>query len=111
MAYKDLDVRNKKLKEYRAKHREALNDYSRRYFLENRERLTAAAKERYRKGLDSRLKKRFGISLQDYDRMLVAQDGRCAICRTDKPGTRACSVLITTTRQEGCVGSCATAAT
>jgi hypothetical protein len=34
------------------------------------------------------LKHRYGITLADYDRMLAEQDGRCAICRTDNPGTR-----------------------
>ena len=29
--------------------------------------------------------KRKGITPEDYDKMLAEQDGRCAICRTDKP--------------------------
>lgn len=28
----------------------------------------------------------FGITLKDYDSMLAAQDGKCAICGTTKPG-------------------------
>lgn len=31
---------------------------------------------------------RFGIGREEYDAMLAAQDGRCAICRIDKPGGR-----------------------
>jgi hypothetical protein len=37
---------------------------------------------------DYALKRKFGISLADYDRMHAEQDGRCANpgCRTDRPG-------------------------
>lgn len=31
------------------------------------------------------LLKRYGITVADYEAMLTTQDGRCAICRTDKP--------------------------
>ena len=31
-------------------------------------------------------KREYGITIEDYDEMLEAQGGRCAICRTDKPG-------------------------
>lgn len=32
------------------------------------------------------LKSKFGITLEDYEQMVVDQDGKCAICRTDAPG-------------------------
>lgn len=49
--------------------------YRRKYYhetkgLENAKRLRRS----------EHLKKRFGITIDDYDEMLVAQDGRCAIC-------------------------------
>ena len=31
-------------------------------------------------------KRVYGITIEDYDRMLEEQGGRCAICRTDTPG-------------------------
>lgn len=30
----------------------------------------------------------YGIGVEDYDRMLAAQGGRCAICGTDKPSKK-----------------------
>ena len=35
------------------------------------------------------LEYRYGITVDDYDRMLAEQGGSCAICRTTKPGTKA----------------------
>lgn len=34
------------------------------------------------------LQYRYGIGRVDYDRMVAEQDGKCAICRTDAPGSR-----------------------
>lgn len=34
----------------------------------------------------AKLKQKYGITADDYDRMLHAQDGCCAICRTTDPG-------------------------
>lgn len=35
---------------------------------------------------DIHLRNTFGLSLADFDAMLLAQGGRCAICRNDSPG-------------------------
>jgi hypothetical protein len=34
------------------------------------------------------LRRHYGITLADYDRMFAAQQGKCAICGTTKPGGR-----------------------
>lgn len=36
----------------------------------------------------SRTLRKYGLSVADWDAMLARQDGRCAICRTDRPGGR-----------------------
>lgn len=43
----------------------------------NREHVREAQREK-------QYKNRYGITVADYDRMLSAQGGRCAICKTDK---------------------------
>lgn len=35
---------------------------------------------------NARYQRVYGISVADYDAMLLAQDGRCAICLSDSPG-------------------------
>ena len=42
-------------------------------------------RERYR---ENRLRSTFGMTIADYEAMLAAQDGRCAICGTTDPGGR-----------------------
>ena len=37
---------------------------------------------------NSHLKRKYGISLTDYNKILVEQNGVCATCGTDKPGGR-----------------------
>jgi hypothetical protein len=39
-----------------------------------------------RRATNDALKAAYGITLDDYERMLGAQGGRCAICGTDEPG-------------------------
>lgn len=35
---------------------------------------------------DNHLRRNYGISLADFNRMVLAQGNKCACCRTDKPG-------------------------
>lgn len=61
---------------------------SRRYYLKNKERMLAKNKEwkhknfeRYSKTARAyKLKRFFGLSLSDYDALVAAQKGVCAIC-------------------------------
>jgi Recombination endonuclease VII len=39
-------------------------------------------------GRNCKLKKTYGITVAEFDKILAAQGGRCAVCRTDDPGGR-----------------------
>lgn len=55
------------------KYPERAKAYGKKYRTENKEKLA-------RKGQAWHLKSTFGLSLDDYDCMVTAQDGKCAIC-------------------------------
>lgn len=53
----------------------------------NASRTPEQVESRKQRDRATRLKRVYGISVEDYDRLLVKQDGRCAICG-DLPGER-----------------------
>lgn len=61
------------------------------YYLRNRDRILAEGKraraENPREYREERLRYLYGIGVDDYDRMLANQGGRCAICRGSDPHT------------------------
>lgn len=74
--------------------RQCVDAYARNYYKANSVRIRqkvaawrAANPERVRAGYRRRhLERRFGLTQEHYDALLLAQNGRCAICR--KPETR-----------------------
>ena len=46
------------------------------------DRLRWQSKDRW----EAHILRNYGLSASDYERMLVDQQGKCAICKTDKPG-------------------------
>lgn len=44
--------------------------------------------ERFRLNREWQLQSKYGIGIEDFDAMLEAQGGACAICRTTEPGGR-----------------------
>lgn len=86
---KNREKRNEVSKQYAAKHKEALKEYHKEYHrkhaaeisLKHKQRRAQSAipydREQRRK---SHLKCTFGLTTEDYDRLLESQNGVCAIC-------------------------------
>ena len=86
-------------------HREVRRAGSKRYHARHREKISAKYKAYYAARLDAErarhrkkarmpytksraLLRTYGIDLDEYNRLLEAQGGRCAICRTPDPGPK-----------------------
>ena len=79
-------------REYERTHREELNAKARARHARNPS-IALAANRRWREShpgaqFDGHLRRRYGITLENYHAMLDAQDGKCAICLGTKPGGR-----------------------
>ena len=72
--------------------KEAKNAYQRKWRQDNRAKLRATDPAQYKinrdKEIDIALRYLYGITLAERDAMLVAQDNRCAICRSEDPGNK-----------------------
>lgn len=53
-------------------------EYRHKHYMENRDKYLHIERERA-------YQKRYGISVDDYDRMLLEQDGKCKICLRGRP--------------------------
>lgn len=60
---------------YRAKNKKRLSEKAKAYYLKNRERIVARNNNTY-------YQRNYKISYKEYEDMLAAQDGMCAICST-----------------------------
>jgi hypothetical protein len=84
LPYADPEVRAAYRKEYYAKNAEKAKARTREYYRDNRDAVIAYERSR-------QLKRRYGITVEDYDRMLEGQGGVCALCKeTCSKGTRLC---------------------
>lgn len=77
MPHKDPISQALYLKEYRCRNRDRIRTGQKSWTDRNREYVRESQREK-------QYKNRYGITVADYDRMLLAQGGRCAICKTDK---------------------------
>ena len=94
-------------KDMASKNPEARREYNRKYHKKNREKRLADFKARYAEKAEERkayqkayreanpdkvratqLKYNYGITIDDYERMLEAQGGCCAVCGANEPGDR-----------------------
>lgn len=73
--------------EYRANNREKYAELSRRWRESNREQIRKHGRKFARRNSEKRrwrkLKERYGIGLEEYQRIFEAQGGKCAICQTN----------------------------
>ena len=71
-------------RKYRAEHKEDAMAHKQKWYADNPERARAESREYYANNKDrhrnNRLQYAYGISLAEYDAMLEAQDGVCALC-------------------------------
>lgn len=70
---KDTPEFKEKRSSYNKKYRGKYKDYLKKYYENNREKISKRSR-------NSAYKKKFGITIEEYDRMLISQNGVCAIC-------------------------------
>lgn len=72
--------------EYRDKNREAICANRRDYYAKNRSKILEQKKALYKpdKTKDQRLKREYGISLDDYNKLKEKQNNKCACCNEEK---------------------------
>jgi hypothetical protein len=81
-------------REYYRKNAKRINEQNNARRQRNPAQARAANKKRYENNTASilaqirvaRLQKRYGITVKDYQALLLDQEGRCALCGTDRPG-------------------------
>lgn len=84
MAYATAEKAAAAAKRFRKNNPESVRASQRRWNAKNKDRV-AAYKRRYSQANAAKqraidMRRRFGISIEDYDELLIAQVGRCAIC-------------------------------
>jgi hypothetical protein len=91
------EYHNKKQREYYhsdPERKERIKERQRLYNETHREAISTQRAERYRKPRvrrqvrNANLLRLYGISIEDYERMVVEQNGMCAICGTTEPKGR-----------------------
>ena len=73
MPYKDYNERKKRRREYAKMHRDNQRKYQRKYAQSHKEEI-----KKYKR--KNKLKKKYGLSITEFDNMLLAQDNKCLIC-------------------------------
>ena len=86
LRHKCKECSNVVRREYRIKNRDNVNAGKMSLYYENHEQSKSRLRDRYKTyGLAWKLQHKYGLTLDEYRRMVEAQDGRCAICRAPPP--------------------------
>jgi len=72
---------NESNRAWKSRNKEKVAEYKKKHYRENRDKYLTIERDRA-------YKKRYGISLADYDAMYVKQSGVCLICKSDKAGNK-----------------------
>ena len=70
---------NERKERWRLKNKEKVAEYKRTHYLNNKEKYLTIERDR-------QYRRRYGVTLEDYDRMLQEQKGKCAICQAETAG-------------------------
>ena len=82
------DKRKETITKYRAKNKDKINESAKRYRQVTKEK-RKEYQENYKKknpraAVGHHLRKRYGLSLEDYDNLVITQNNRCAICKEEE---------------------------
>lgn len=83
-------------KEYYKKNKIRVREYQKQWYLKNKEKVLLSKKEyalknpRYQ--YSTLIKREYGLSLEDYDKMILSQSGSCLICGANCENKRNLSV-------------------
>jgi len=72
---------NERNRRWKEKNRDKVLEYKRTHYKNNKEKYLTIERDR-------QYKVRYGISIEDYNRMLEEQSGKCKICSSEKGGNK-----------------------
>lgn len=72
---------NERNKRWKAKNHETVSARKRAHYKANKQKYLTLERDR-------QYRIRYGITLEDYNRMLQSQDGKCKICESEKAGNK-----------------------
>lgn len=68
-------------KEVSARYKEYRKAYYKKYWLKNKDTLNSNNKTNRENQINSRLLRKYGISLDEYNKLVIVQNNLCAICK------------------------------